>query len=114
LKNKRQFFSGLLADFALPKMISSRSRAKCGSCVAKQATIFFWASCGLCVAENDFLAKQGEMRLVRGQRQEDQVGVQAIQQVARIRVVPARQLHRPDVAHDLVLGLPRDLCKKIT
>lgn len=52
------------------------------------------------------LAQQAEVRLVRHQRQHDQVRVQAVHAVALVRLVPRAALRQPDVLHDLVFALP--------
>jgi hypothetical protein len=38
--------------------------------------------------EKDLLAEDGEVRLVRGEREHDEVGVQPVQDVPRVGVVP--------------------------
>eukprot|EP00047_Mylnosiga_fluctuans_P011955 m.23935 g.23935 ORF g.23935 m.23935 type:complete len:497 (-) comp3950_c0_seq2:77-1567(-) len=56
-------------------------------------------------AEGDLLAQQAEVRLVRRQAQHNQVGIEAVEAVAREGVVVGPLLLRADEVHDLVLAL---------
>jgi hypothetical protein len=52
-------------------------------------------------AEEDLLAEDAEVRLVRGQPQHDQVGVQPVQDMPRVRLVPAPRTNGKDSGHEL-------------
>ena len=55
------------------------------------------------------LSEDDKAGLVRGQAEHDEVGVQAVQAVADVGVPPRAAALLPDVRHDLVLALPRDV-----
>ena len=54
------------------------------------------------------LSEDVEVRLVRGEPQHDEVGVQAVEDVAGVGVVPRLRALRPHELHDLVLSLAGD------
>ena len=66
------------------------------------------AGAGALPRRADVLAEDREVRLVRRQRQHDEVGVEAVEAVARVRLVAGLQPLQPDELHDLVLALAGD------
>lgn len=62
----------------------------------------------LLVLREDVLAQDAEVRLVRREREHDQVRVEAVDDVLRVRVVRRVAALAADEVHDLVLALARD------
>mmetsp|Transcript_43899 Transcript_43899/g.104372 ORF Transcript_43899/g.104372 Transcript_43899/m.104372 type:complete len:202 (+) Transcript_43899:2826-3431(+) len=60
-------------------------------------------------AEVHCLSEQGEVRLVGGEGEHDEVSVVAVDHVPQVRRVPGLALFAADVLHDLVLPLSRHL-----
>ncbi|PWY79671.1 hypothetical protein BO70DRAFT_52842 [Aspergillus heteromorphus CBS 117.55] len=60
-------------------------------------------------AKSDLLTEEAEVGVVAQQTQHDQVSVEAVQAVADIGIVAGLCFRMPDVLHDLVLTLTRDL-----
>ena len=56
-------------------------------------------------AKHDLFAQQRKVRVVRDEREHDEVGVEAVEAVPQVRVVVRLHLHAPNVVHDLVLAL---------
>ena len=60
-------------------------------------------------AKLDNLAQEAKVRLVRDQREHDEIGVEAVEAVRLVRVPSGLAPRPPDVFHDLVLALAADL-----
>ena len=56
------------------------------------------------------LSEDDKARLMRGQAQHDEVGIEAIEAVARVGIPAGAAALLPDVRHDLVLALPGHIC----
>lgn len=64
-----------------------------------------WLRPGLALVVEHALAQHRKVRLVRGQRQHDEVGVQAVNDVALVGVIALLHALVPDELDDLVLAL---------